>query len=488
MVERRLATCARCQRPRRQVRKVMPDGPLCAACHAAAVRSRGRCAGCGDERLLPGMDGMGRRMCRRCAGIDEDYTCRRCGTEWQLVNGLCEWCQLGDVLDGLLVGDVDLQALRTRLLEAARPDRIIIWLYAEHARDLLHRLSTGAVPLTHAALDEFGNRPAADHVRGLLVAVGLLPAREEGLARFDRWVAEHLAEHAATTDDFKLLSQFATWRLRAVLARGTADKPVSEGQMNGATQRLRVAGALLAWLRGRGRELAQCTQADLDVWFATPPSTHVHAIPFLRWAMGTRRAPKLELSRGRFGNARVLDQAERLDILRRLLDPSTGHLQHRVAAMMLVLLGQPFTRIAALSLSDVEVDADDVRVRLGDGVVPIPQPFAAMVTELIAGRPNLNTATNPTSPFLFPGRSADNHLLASTLRTAAIRMGIDLMGARSGALRQLVLECPPAVVADALGYSYQVMDLHARRAGSPWSSYAALRTKAPHERCNGRTG
>lgn len=222
MAERRLATCARCQRPRRQVRKVMPDGPLCAACHAAAVRSRGRCAGCGDERLLPGMNGMGQRTCRRCAGIDEDYTCGRCGTEWQLVNGLCEWCQLGDVLDGLLVGDVDMQALRTRLLEAARPDRIVIWLYADHARDLLHRLSTGAVPLTHAALDEFGNRPAADHVRGLLVAVGLLPTREEALARFDRWVAEHLAEHAATTDDFKLLSQFATWRLRAVLARGTA--------------------------------------------------------------------------------------------------------------------------------------------------------------------------------------------------------------------------------------------------------------------------
>ena len=480
MAEHRLATCARCRRSRRQVRKVMPDGPLCAACHAGAVRSRGRCAGCGDERLLPGMDSLGRRLCPPCAGIDHDYTCGRCGTEWNLVNGLCEWCQLGDVLNELLVGDVDLQALRTRLLEAARPDRIVIWLYADHARDLLRGLSTGAVTLSHAALDEFENRPAADHVRGLLVAVGLLPAREEGLARFDRWVAEHLAEHAATREDFKLLSQFATWRLRADLAGRAVEKPVSEGQVNGATQRLRVAGALLAWLRGRGGELARCTQADVDTWFATPPSTHVHAIPFLRWAMATRRAPTLELSRGRFGNARVLDHAERLEILRRLLDSATGHLQHRVAAMMLVLLGQPFTRIAALRLSDVEVDSDDVNVRLGEGVVPLPPPFAAMVTELIARRPNLNTATNPTSPFLFPGRSANRHLLPATLRTAAIQMGIDLMGARSGALRQLVLECPPPVVAEALGYSYQAIDRHARLAGSPWSSYAALRTeKAP---------
>ena len=55
-------------------------------------------------------------------------------------------------------------------------------------------------------------------------------------------------------------------------------------------------------------------------------------------------------------------------------------------------------------------------------------------------------------------------------------MGIDLLGARSGALRQLVLDCPPPVVADMLGYSYQAIDRHARRAGSPWSSYAALRS------------
>lgn len=146
--------------------------------------------------------------------------------------------------------------------------------------------------------------------------------------------------------------------------------------------------------------------------------------------MATRRAPKLELSRGRFGNARVIDHAERLEILRRLLDASSGYLQHRVAAMMLVLLGQPFTRIAAVMLTDIQVEGDEVHVRLGEGVVPIPQPFGGMVTELMARRPNLNTAINPTSPFLFPGRTVGKHLRPATLRLAVIGMGIDLMGAR----------------------------------------------------------
>ncbi len=128
------------------------------------------------------------------------------------MNGICAWCQLADLLDELLVGDVDRHALRARLLAAARPDRIVIWLYARHARGLLRGLATGTVPLTHPGLDGFVNRQAADHVRGLLVAVGLLPKRDDGLARFDRWVASHLAEHAATADEFKMLSQFATWQ------------------------------------------------------------------------------------------------------------------------------------------------------------------------------------------------------------------------------------------------------------------------------------
>jgi hypothetical protein len=58
-----------------------------------------------------------------------------------------------------------------------------------------------------------------------------------------------------------------------------------------------------------------------------------------------------------------------------------------------------------------------------------------------------------------------------------MKMGINLMAARSAALRQLVLDCPPAVVADMLGYSYQAIDRHAVRAGSTWSSYAALRAQ-----------
>jgi len=181
----------------------------------------------------------------------------------------------------------------------------------------------------------------------------------------------------------------------------------------------------------------------------------------------------------RRGTSPVLDHTARLDILRRLLDPAAGRVEFRVAAMLGVLFGQPFNRIAALSVDDVVIDADSIGIRLGQGVTPMPAPFAAMLAELVARRPNLNTATNPTSTWLFPGRNAGRHLTPDALRQRAMGMGINLMGARSGALRQLVLDCPPPVVADMLGYSYQAIDRHALKAGSPWASYTALRAHRP---------
>ena len=53
--------------------------------------------------------------------------------------------------------------------------------------------------------------------------------------------------------------------------------------------------------------------------------------------------------------------------------------------------------------------------------------------------------------------------------------GIDLLGARNAALRQLVLDMPPALAAAALGYSPETAEHHAAAAGQPWADYAAVK-------------
>jgi hypothetical protein len=112
-------------------------------------------------------------------------------------------------------------------------------------------------------------------------------------------------------------------------------------------------------------------------------------------------------------------------------------------------------------------------VRLPGGTVPIPHPFGTVFTELVTGRPNMNTATNHNSRWLFPGRRADQPMTPNALRRVGINMGIDLTPAKRSALRQLVVDAPPPVVAEMLGYSYQTVDRHAHQAGSPYLRYAA---------------
>lgn len=54
-------------------------------------------------------------------------------------------------------------------------------------------------------------------------------------------------------------------------------------------------------------------------------------------------------------------------------------------------------------------------------------------------------------------------------------LGLPLKAARNSALRQLVLDMPAAVAAQALGYSPITTERHATQSGTVWSSYPARR-------------
>jgi hypothetical protein len=51
------------------------------------------------------------------------------------------------------------------------------------------------------------------------------------------------------------------------------------------------------------------------------------------------------------------------------------------------------------------------------------------------------------------------------------KLGVDLLGGRNSALQNLVAEGPPPLVAELLGYSYQVTQRHAELAAQPWARY-----------------
>src|SRR5213078_136607 len=95
-------TCVRCGRHAHAAGR-WPEGPLCRTCYSHALDTFGRCAGCGVERMVPGLAANGGRLCTECAGIPGDFICRRCNVEGRRYSrGLCPRCFLTEQLAELL--------------------------------------------------------------------------------------------------------------------------------------------------------------------------------------------------------------------------------------------------------------------------------------------------------------------------------------------------------------------------------------------------
>jgi hypothetical protein len=78
-----------------------------------------------------------------------------------------------------------------------------------------------------------------------------------------------------------------------------------------------------------------------------------------------------------------------------------------------------------------------------------------------------------------PSALAGRHLHPNTVMDRLRDLGVNLLGVRNGAIGELVLECPPSLVAEALGYSTQVAFLHADKASEAWARYAGRRISSP---------
>ncbi|GGV54555.1 hypothetical protein GCM10010293_68520 [Streptomyces griseoflavus] len=84
----------------------------------------------------------------------------------------------------------------------------------------------------------------------------------------------------------------------------------------------------------------------------------------------------------------------------------------------------------------------------------------------------MNTATNPASCWLFPGRRAGQPFRPDHLSALLSKVGVPAAAARGAAIRQQLLELPGPVVADALGYHDKTTSRLIREAGGTWSRYA----------------
>jgi hypothetical protein len=73
-----------------------------------------------------------------------------------------------------------------------------------------------------------------------------------------------------------------------------------------------------------------------------------HSRTFVRWAVRNQHLPRIEFPYRKAETRPVLDQNERLRLLRETLDNHHIPLHHRAAAVLLLLYAQPLTRIAGM--------------------------------------------------------------------------------------------------------------------------------------------
>jgi hypothetical protein len=303
--------------------------------------------------------------------------------------------------------------------------------------------------LTHEGLHAAPSWRTAAYLRDLLMTCGVLPTIDKQLVGYKALLHRRLAE-LADSPHLRLLRQFAVWYQLPRLRAKAATRPLTPSHRQYASDQLTQAQAFLGWLGQRDHCLAEATQADLDAWHATHNDHQRRTLQaFLRWAMATGHLPRLELPGLLITRAAPITQHRRLELLGRLLTNDHSPLRSRVAACLMLLFAQPATRIARLTIDDIAHAADGgVVIRFGEPPTPAPAGCS----------PDAEAASRCTPA---PSESSSREL------------GIPALAGRTAALRQLVLQAPAPLVAQALGYHHHTTTRVATQAGTPWSRYTS---------------
>ena len=489
--------CARCARPIRTrgtgpipgsiaVARQWPDGPVCSGCVAKAVETFGVCDCCGIDRMLPGRGPDGQRWCTECAGGLGDFTCTRCGREgWIEQRGVCGWCVLHGHVSELLddgTGRIrpELQPLADLICSMDRPRSGIRWLTRPEPQGILRALAHGQVQLTHEGVHTLPPVKSSIYVRDLMVACGILAPVDRFLFLFEQWWPEWLAT-IEDDEHRKTLRHFITWHILRPLRQAAAHGPLRYTAPERGRRNLRKAAWFLHHLTIRGRTLHDCTQADIDHVYATENhSLREDLRPFLRWAMNTRRMPKLHIPSAKEQPTTLITQQQRIDLIGRIHTGEQIELADRVLALLVLVYAQPLARIQQLTIDDIQsTDDGQLLIRLGDPPAPVPPPFDRIVQQHINERANQMTATNADSRWLFPGRRAGQPLHITSMRLRLSNLGIPNLSNRSRAIRELLRQAPPIIVAGMLGYSATSAEKIATEYGSTWQRYPQTATSQP---------
>ena len=444
------------------------DGkPLCSQCS----RRREPCCRC--HRVLPVTARVeAGPVCRNCVKTEPALfrNCVDCGTFGRMrQHERCDACAAKRILTSFLAdtnGNLRpcLQPVQDALTASAGHS-LFNWLKRPSAALLLTQLATSRGPISHTTIDDLTPPDGARWLRHVLVAQGVLPARDERLHALERWLDAKLPE-VFDPDERRLLRSYVTWsHLRRLRAAST---PTSPSQNASIRNEISDVVKMLDWLRARGVTATACTQADIDQWCLQGGRMPRRARQFVAWCAQRGHMPKVSIPAPQVRQDRhLLDDDRRWYLAKVLLHDDTIAVVDRAGGLLVLLYGQTVSRIVQLTVDDVIVTQHQVQLRLGHEPVTIPTPLAALLRQLVdTRRGKAAVGHSDAHRWLFPGGDPGQPLHPQVLANRLKRVDVAVRDSRNTALMQLASTLPAKVLSELLGLSVN--------AATRWNAFSGL--------------
>ena len=424
----------------------------------------------------------GRGYCFRCAGVNPIFfrPCPRCGESAYLNRNLCISCRAHESVhllftDEVTASDRRILAMRDACLAA---DPIAVQAVFNRPKIVAQLRMALTAPTgfpSHQDLDAAGTDMATRTVRSFLVQYGILPSRDDHLARLEQWITETMMT-IKQSEERHALTGYARWAHLRRLREQTA--PTRFAQISSIRREIRMILELLAWTRNQGHCLVELTQLDLDSWAAAGPQDCYRVHNFLRWAAANGNCRRLSFEKRPASHplATAHDEDAQWESLRTIFDGSS-HIKPpiRLAAALVLLYGASVSKIVQLTVDDITLDREVLFVRLGRVPLALPHQvgqLAVLTKESRRSGTIFHAADEPH--WLFPGAAAGKHLSVAALRERLYALDISPRSARSHALTHLAHELPAAVLAGLTGLHISTASHWMQAVSAPQASYAAL--------------
>ncbi len=458
---------------------------LCQSCWIRRLNARAVCDRCG-ELSRPAKSERHRGLCEDCAEDPLARPCSRCGHRGRNIEReLCARCVLSDRLDVLIADaalgrleamDSYLKALRT----GTSPESVLNWLKSQKSAQWMRELLNGRLELSHEALDALGADQPTRYLRAALVAHQALPERDDGEVKLAATIATQV-DRLSASPDRRSLQRYANWQVTKDLLYRKHQGKTTRYSHSSARGKVRAAADLLRHLHDQDLQLEQATQQHLDTWTVSSGAARRYLKPFLTWAHKERLAAQLYVSRTTTESpVQLLDDDERLTLIRRLLDDEDLDLRDRVAGCLVLLLAQPATRICTLTDTDIsENNEGEVLLSLGRTPFPLPPKLGTLIQRLRDESPGTASTARTTERWLFRGLRLDSPIYPEQLNKRLARLGIQGRAGRLSGLRPLAQQLPPQILSDLLGYSIKTAVSLAETYRAADSEYLAARKRTP---------